>query len=124
MSRSLQLFLLLAIALYFFALIHFVRQRKFELKYMLLWILSGVIMIVLTLFPGILTWVAGLLGVVEPVNALFTIALFCVIIILMAMTAILSHLNARVIRLVQANALLEKRVRELESVADAQGERH
>ena len=118
MNRALQLFLLLAITLYFFALVHFSRRKRVEPKYMLLWIISGVMMIALTLFPTLLNQVSSLLGIYDPTNALFAIVLFCVIIILMALTAILSHHNADIIRLVQENALLEQRIRELENKAE------
>lgn len=118
MNRALQLFLLLAITLYFFALVHFSRRKRVEPKYMLLWIISGVIMIALTLFPALLNRVSRFLGIYDPTNALFAIVLFCVIIILMALTAILSHHNADIIRLVQENALLEQRIRELENKAE------
>ena len=114
MNKALQLFLLLAIALYFFALVHFTRRKRVEPKYLLLWIISGVMMIALTLFPTLLNQVSSLLGIYDPTNALFAIVLFCVIIILMALTAILSRHNADILRLVQENALLEQRVRELE----------
>lgn len=117
MSLSLQLFLLLAIALYFIALVYLMRRKRILLRYMLLWIVSGVIMVVLTLFPGLLTRAARVLGIYEPVNALFAIALFCVLMLLMALTAILSHHNAAIVRLVQTNALLEQRIRELEERA-------
>ncbi len=117
MSQSLQGFLLLAIALYFIALVYLMRRKRILLRYMLLWIVSGVIMVVLTLFPGLLTRAARVLGIYEPVNALFAIALFCVLMILMALTAILSHHNAAIVRLVQTNALLEQRIRELEERA-------
>ena len=119
MNKALQLFLLLAIALYFFALVHFSRRKRVEPKYMLLWIISGVIMIALTLFPVLLNRVSRFLGIYDPTNALFAIVLFCVIIILMALTTILSHHNADILRLVQENALLEQRVRELEDKAKA-----
>ena len=118
MNKALQLFLLLAITLYFFALVHFSRRKRVEPKYMLLWIISGVIMIALTLFPALLNRVSRFLGIYDPTNALFAIVLFCVIIILMALTAILSHHNADIIRLVQENALLEQRIRELENKAE------
>ena len=119
MNKALQLFLLLAIALYFFALVHFTRRKRVEPKYLLLWIISGVMMIALTLFPTLLNRVSSLLGIYAPTNALFAIVLFCVIIILMALTTILSHHNADSLRLVQENALLEQRVRELEDKAKA-----
>ena len=118
MNRALQLFLLLAITLYFFALVHFSRRKRVEPNYMLLWIISGVIRIALTLFPALLNRVSRFLGIYDPTNALFAIVLFCVIIILMALTAILSHHNADIIRLVQENALLEQRIRELENKAE------
>ena len=114
MNKALQLFLLLAIALYFFALVHFTRRKRVEPKYLLLWIISGVMLIALTLFPTLLNQVSSLLGIYDPTNALFAIVLFCVIIILMTLTAILSRHNADILRLVQENALLEQRVRELE----------
>ncbi len=117
MNRALQLFLLLAIVLYFFALVHFTRRKRIEPKYILLWIISGVIMIALTLFPSLLNRVSRFLGIYDPTNALFAIVLFCVIIILMALTAILSHHNADILRLVQENALLEQRIRDLEDKA-------
>ena len=117
MNRALQLFLLLAITLYFFALVHFSRWKRVEPKYMLLWIISGVIMIALTLFPVLLNRVSRFLGIYDPTNALFAIVLFCVIIILMALTAILSHHNGDILRLVQENALLEQRIRDLEDKA-------
>lgn len=115
MSRSLQGFILLAIVLYFFILFYFIRRKQLNLKYMLLWIFSGVIMIIFTLFPGLLNGVSGLLGIATPVNALFAIALFCTLIILMSLTSILSHQNTCLLRLVQENAMLEQRVRELEA---------
>ena len=58
---------------------------------------------------------SGLLGIAVPVNALFAIALFCTLIILMSLTAILSHHNTCLLRLIQENAMLEQRVRELEA---------
>ena len=118
MSRPLQVFILLAIVLYFIILSSFIRRKQLNLKYMLLWIVSGVVMTVFTLFPRLLSLISELLGFAVPVNALFAIALFCTLIILMSLTAILSHQNACLLRLVQENALLEQRIRKLEARAE------
>lgn len=72
-------------------------------------------MLLLAIFPEILDFIAQLIGIYEPTNALFAIISFCTIIILMSLTAIVSKLNERLKRLVQAVALLEKRLRELET---------
>ena len=115
MSKTLQIFMLIAVALYFALLIYFLRRKRINLKYSLLWLFSGVVMLLLALFPGILDRTAAIVGIASPVNALFAIVLFCVMIILMSLTAIVSRLNNQLLQLAQTNALLEKRVRELEA---------
>lgn len=85
-----------------------------NLKYTLLWLAAGLIMLILTIWPQILDLASTLVGVFDPTNALFAVIFFCVIIILMSLTAIVSRLNERLKRLIQADALLEKRVRDLE----------
>lgn len=112
MSITLQASMLLAVGLYFFLLLRLLKKKSLNLKYTLLWIFSGILMLVLALFPGLLSVVAKLIGVYAPTNALFALILFCVIMILMSLTAIVSKLNERVKRVSQAYALLEKRVRE------------
>ncbi len=113
-SRTLQIVMLLAVAVYFALLFLLLKKKSLHLKYTLLWIFSGILMLVLALFPHLLDWLAALIGIYEPTNALFSLVFFCVIIILMSLTAIASKQNERTKRLAQAIALLEKRVRELE----------
>ena len=114
MSTTLQIVVLLAVLVYFLLLFHLLKKKSLNLKYTLLWILSGLVMLLLAIFPGFLNWFSNLIGVYEPTNALFAIVFFCVIIILMSLTAIVSKLNEKNKRLIQSVALLEKRVRELE----------
>lgn len=113
-NKTLQVAMLLAVGVYFLFLLQLLKRKRLNLKYTLLWILSGVIMLILALFPGILNVFSELVGIYEPTNALFAIIFFCVIIILMSLTAIVSKLNNQMKRLAQAIALLDKKVREQE----------
>lgn len=115
MATTLQIALLFAVAFYFVVVLHLLKTGSLNLKYTLLWLLSGIIMLVLAVFPGLLDRIAHVVGVYEPTNALFAIILFCVIIILMSLTAIVSRLNEKCKCLIQKIALLEARVRELEN---------
>lgn len=114
LSKTAQITMLVALAFYALVLIVLLRQKRLNLKYTLLWIGSGVLMLILAVFPGILPAFAGLVGVYSHTNALFATVLFCLILILMSLTAIVSGLNDKIKTLTQANALLEKRLRELE----------
>lgn len=114
-STKLQAAMLIAVALYFLLVLRLLRQKTLNLKYTLLWLASGGIMLMLAVFPQILGWFAALVGIYEPTNALFAFMFFCVIIILMSITAIVSKLNEKSKQTIQAVALLERRVRELEA---------
>ena len=103
-SIKLQITMLIAVGLYFLIVFGLLKKKTLNLKYTLLWLASGIIMLAL----------AVLVGIYEPTNALFAFMFFCVIIILMSITAIVSKLNEKSKRLIQSVALLEKRVRELE----------
>lgn len=110
-----QIIMLLAVLCYFVLLIFLLRKKMLNLKYGLLWIFSGVLMLILAIFPGILNSFSRLVGIASPTNALFAVILFCVMIILMSLTAIVSGLNNKVKRLAQAIALLENRLRAVET---------
>lgn len=113
-SSTLRICMLIAIAVYFVLLVMLLKKKSLSLKYTILWLFAGLLMLVLAIWPGILGWLAGVVGIELPVNALFAIMFFCVIIILVSMTSIVSKLNRNVTELVQQQAILEKRVRELE----------
>ena len=71
-------------------------------------------MLILSVFPRLISVFSNAVGIYDPVNALFAAIMFFVIIILMSLTAIVSKLNDKNKRLIQVIAILEKRVRELE----------
>lgn len=113
-SVKLQTAMLIAVGLYFLIVLKLLRRKTLNLKYTLLWLVSGVIMLALAMFPRILGWFAALVGIYDPTNALFAFMFFCVVIILMSITAIVSKLNEKSKQVIQSVALLEQRIRELE----------
>ena len=79
--------------------------------FILIFILSCMI-----IFPGLLFWIKDILGIESNMNGLFVLTIGFVIMILMTLTAIVSRQANRIRVLIQSNAILEKRVREMESV--------
>ena len=112
----LQLNALLGILFYFAIIFYLLNKKALMLKYTLMWIFSGIIMAVIVMFPFLLKKFSLLVGISTPSNALFAAILFFVLLILMSLTAIISHLNEKNIKLIQSVAILEKRVRDLESM--------
>lgn len=113
-SSRLQIVAIIAVLLFFFCLFKLLKKNQVEMKYTLLWILSGVIMLVLAIFPQILDWFAGLVGVYSSVNALLGVLICFGIMLMISFTVIISNEKKEIVRLVQEMAIIENRLRELE----------
>jgi hypothetical protein len=91
-------------------------KKRLNLKYSLVWMLSAFLMLIISLFPGIVVCVGALIDIATPVNTIFLFAGMFSILIILTLTVIVSHMNSRIYKLTQIIALLEKRVRELEKI--------
>ncbi|MEE3379639.1 MAG: DUF2304 domain-containing protein [Lachnospiraceae bacterium] len=90
------------------------RTRRLELKYVLLWYLVLIMLLILDLVPGALNGLTALLDFQLPVNMMFFAGFIFVLLILFSHTVILSELSKRNERLTQMVGLLDQRVTELE----------
>lgn len=106
--------LIIGVICYFILLLIFLKNKALLLKYALLWIFAGIFLGCMVIFPNILSWITRLLGFESNMNGLFVLCMAFVVIIMMALTSIVSRQAIRIRILVQTNAMLEKRVRELE----------
>ena len=66
----LRIALLAALALYFCSIFVLLKKKRLELRYTLLWIFGGIIMLLLLAFPGTFGALLRLIGVVEVTNGL------------------------------------------------------
>lgn len=114
MTSTLRIVLVVVIILYFIIIISLLKRRSLTLKYTLLWLLMGLIMSIFVIFPDLLAIIGRMVGIVDNMNTLFTAAIGFAFCILMALTSIVSKQSSRIKNLIQQNALLEKRLRQLE----------
>ena len=114
MSTTLQLFMICAEVLYFVLIFTFLKKKTLSLKYTFLWLFAGLVMVIFTIFPMLFVNLIKLCGVTSIMNGLFALCIFFIIIILMSLTSIVSKQTDRIRTLTQENAILEKRLRELE----------
>lgn len=114
MSEVLRCALGAGVLIYFILVVYFLKRRLIDLKYSLTWLLAGICMAVLIIFPNILYTLMNGFGISVPVNGLFLVCIGFIIVILMSITSIVSKQTDRIKQLVQHQALLEKKIRELE----------
>jgi len=112
MDRVLQIFLIICLLVFLSLIFMFIAKKRLSLKYALVWIISGVLMLLATVFPQTVDVVGAFIGIEAPVNTIFLFSGMFMMLILMTLTFIVSHMNNRIYRMAQSIALLEKRVRD------------
>lgn len=112
--ERLQIILITAIIVYFIFILYFLKKRALELKYTLIWLLAGAVMLVLVTFPHLMHKIVRLVGIQSSMNGLYIALIAFIIMILMTLTSIVSRLSYKIRRLIQEYALLEERLRQLE----------
>ena len=114
---NLRITLIIAVCCYFILILVFLKRKSLELKYTLLWLLAGVVMGVFVIFPRFLEYLTRFLGIESLMNGLYVLCIGFIIIILMALTSIVSKQTMKIRSLIQEMAMLEKRLREAENKA-------
>lgn len=113
MDMSLRITIIVALVIYYACIFYLLRRKSLTLKYTLLWILSGFVMILIVSFPDTFEKMMHKIGIVEMTNGLFAVVLFAILIILISITSIVSKMNSRIRQLVQQCAMYEQEIRKL-----------
>ncbi len=88
-----------------------IRGRRLKERYALLWLVTGVVLLILSAWRDGLTTIAGWLGVsTYPPAILFAVATLFIIIVLLHYSTVLSELDDQNTLLAQRLALLETEV--------------
>lgn len=101
----------LAIGLTIFELI---RKKRLSERYALLWLASAAVLIVLTFWRDLLEKIAAVMGVYYAPSALFIIAFFCGLLMMLHFSTVISRLSDQNKILAQEVAMLKERIRVLE----------
>jgi hypothetical protein len=92
-----------------------IRRKQLRERYALIWLLTGVVLLVLALWRNGLNTLAGWVGVkTYPPSVIFAAILFFVLVLLLHFSIVLSRLTDQNTTLAQRLALLETEARERE----------
>jgi hypothetical protein len=90
-----------------------IRSRRLRERYALLWLLTGVVLLVLSIWRGGLNTIAGWFGISGyPPAILFAVGILFILLVLLHYSTVISRLSDQSTILAQRLALLEQRFRE------------
>jgi hypothetical protein len=104
----------IAALLLLLSVLELVRRRRLREKYALLWIVTAVILLILSVWRGAVSSIAGLLGVSYGPAVIFAVGALFVLIVLLHYSTVISALTDRSVVLAQRIAILEERIGALE----------
>lgn len=110
--------LIIAIVIYFIIILSLLKHRMLNMKYTLLWLLTGVVMLILVINPMLMFYLIQILGITSAMNGLYIMLIGFLIMLVLSLTSIASRQAGRITKLIQNQGLLEKRIRELEEKID------
>lgn len=116
MERRLGLILALVIFLFILVIINFIKKDNISIKYSLIWLGSGILMIIAIMIPNFLDKISHLLGFELVSNMIFMIAIIILLAISFSFTIIVSRQTQKIRLLIQEVSLMKSRVEELEKI--------
>ncbi len=100
-----------ASALLLLIVFELIRSRRLRERYALLWLLTGVVLLALSLWRGGLNTIAGWFGVTQyPPAVFFAVGTFFILVVLLHYATVISRLADQNVILAQRVALLEAEV--------------
>lgn len=97
--------------------------RRLREKYAILWLIIATSVLVVGLFPGLLSGLTQLLGVQVPSNLLFATAILLLLGVALHLSWELSQVEEEARRLAEESAILRAQVERLEARVDRLGEK-
>ena len=94
----------------FVFVIDLLRRGVLREKYAVLWLFFSAAALLLAIFPTVLVWLTGILGVAEPVNLLFFVTIVLLVLVSIQLSYELSRHEARIRRLAEEVALLQEEI--------------
>ena len=102
---------LIATLAIFALVLELVRRRRLVERYALLWMSASLALLVLAIWTGALDWLANLMGIAEPANAIFILAFGVTFLLLLNFSVASSRLSEETKVLAQEVARLDQELR-------------
>ncbi len=97
---------------FLFFVFHLTRKRKIQEAYSILWFVSAIILLILSLWKGALDYFANIFGVYYPPSLLFLGFFFFVLIILIQFSVVITKQNEQIKNISQQLSILEEKTRD------------
>ena len=118
MPTSLRVMLIAASVVTLILITSKIRKAKLRLLDGFIWLMMSAVFLIISFFPHIIYWLCRVLGIISPVNLVFLVVIFFLLMICFYSALRISALEARVAGLAQEVAIRDERFLHLETEDD------
>ena len=118
MTLELQIWMLLGAAAYLLLIFWMLKTHRLNVRYSLVWLLFGLALVLFAAVPYVVFVLRDIFDIQMPSNLVFAMVIGFVLLISLSISAAITDFAECIKRLTQTVAILEKRVRQLESQLD------
>ena len=101
----------IAAALFLVVIFELIRSRRLQERYALLWLITGGVILILSVWRDAPRLVSEQIGIAYPPSALFIVGFLFILVVLLHYSTVISELAEKNVRLAQDIALVEERLR-------------
>jgi hypothetical protein len=112
MTLRISIMAAIAASLLLVVIFELIRSRRLQERYAILWLVTGVVILVLSIWRSALGQLSDLIGIAYPPTALFILGSFFILLVLLHYSTVISRLSDQNRILAQRLALLESQVAE------------
>ncbi|WP_235526837.1 DUF2304 domain-containing protein [Plantibacter sp. Leaf314] len=94
--------------------IEMLRRRQLRERHAIWWLIAGLLALIIGVFPQVLVWAAGVIGVEIPTNLVFFVSILILFLVSIQHSSELTTLENRSRTLAEESALQDLRIRVLE----------
>lgn len=95
--------------------VEMLRRRRLRERHAVWWLIAGTLALIIGVFPQVLVWAAGVVGVAVPANLVFFVSIAILFLVCIQHSAELTTLESQSRTLAETVALQDLRIRRLES---------
>lgn len=89
-----------------------IKKTKMNIRYAIVWITWGIVVLILSIFPQLIVFLSILLGIALPVNTIFLIFMFLLYVMSFYLFIKVSQMSDEIKTLTYATAMLKKELEE------------
>lgn len=117
MTTTSYIFGILSALLTLFVVVEMLRRRRLRERHAIWWIIAGILALIIGVFPVVLDWAAGVIGIETPTNLVFFVSIAVLFLVCIQHSAELTSLESQTRTLSEESALQDLRIQQLEDAA-------